>query len=304
MKNFFTKAFVCAGILASTLALSSVATFAATYTYGAKDTSVEGTISWDFTTNTPSSNDEVTEASDVQDILITATGTKTQFTSSNGLSMKGTTIKVPVPAGSISGLITTTGIGNNRYLYLATSGSARYLDGYCTTLSYSSSDVQDGYLTFVAHTDEVKLKTITVTNKTEVAVSSATTSKVYDLTSGLTAGDNNNGLYAFEAMSYGSDNYIAGSNNPTIESNGVANAGTAIKFTAGTDGTLTIVWKQSSSNSKYGRCVEVLNGLATQKYNVACSESDETATISVKSGGTYYFYGYGGTKNQNKKHSL
>ena len=45
MKNFLTKAFVCAGVLASALALSSVAVFAATYTPNSKDfTSTDGVV--------------------------------------------------------------------------------------------------------------------------------------------------------------------------------------------------------------------------------------------------------------------
>ena len=157
------------------------------------------------------------------------------------------------------------------------------------TLGETELNVNDNTTSFNVDGDN----TLTVTY---AKLSKATESITYDLSGGLKAGDNGNGLYALEDMKCDSEGYVAGSSNPTLPDGMIPTAGAAIKIVPDTDGILLITYKQGKSSSKSGRCVESSASGAKQVYDKKFTDNDEIAQIAVTAGNEYYFYAYGGSK--------
>ena len=127
------------------------------------------------------------------------------------------------------------------------------------------------------------------------------TSKTYvwDLSKGLTKGDNGNGLYALENMNVQNDGTIQGLENPSYTTGKIptgpngSEEGAILKLMAKTAGQWKITWKTGSGKTVYG-VKETGPDATTEIYKHATTADEEdTYVFNVDANETYYFFGTG-----------
>lgn len=173
MKNIFTKAFVCAGVIASAMALSSVAVFAATdYDYGTVDVSSDlKTKTWEFKSNYPKSNVELKDKDTINGLTMVSAGSSARMRTDSFMPRKSV-FTVPVPASS-EGTITIVGQGNatDRIVSFTDKGKTVELidaDGnkYSTSgalATFTSDATANGVLQLTVNDKDYKMMKIEVT---------------------------------------------------------------------------------------------------------------------------------------------
>ena len=201
MKNFFTKAIVAAGVMASAMVLSSVCAFATDYTsstltglsYSVETNGTTKTTTWEFAGN--SDKTAINAGDTLEGILVTGTGTKS-FSTDNKFSVsKDMGFSVPVDENSQGGTIAITATGSNadRYLILnyedGGDNSGKKIVPYTkaeNTLNFTTSDISEDYLKFTNNPKggDYKISKIVLTETVGVATTSEYTVSVKDVFSG------------------------------------------------------------------------------------------------------------------------
>lgn len=159
--------------------------------------------------------------------------------------------------------------------------------------SYSLSDADDNGSVDI-------LDVIYIANKINAEPETEATTYVLDLTNGLSAGTDYNGISVLENMSYKSntitlnDNtysgYVAGSSNPSL-SNGIPTSGAVFKFTPTVSCNLKLVFKLNNNKTFYFLSA---NGTEIEAYkNGTGSNAFYEKTYSLTAGEIYYAYASG-----------
>ena len=301
-KSFFSKAIVAVGVMASALALSSVAVFAADYgevnlsvetavnatydnasvsatTWSASGSNKTRTVTW----STPKAKTGVSDL-DGNTLLGLAfaksSGAAPKYDSSNALKLNNAnTISVPVTSGA-SGTITVTGNGNQatRYLYLNNnSNKSIAMNGNGASLEYASTDITNGYLIFTVNDSENKgykilgiTLTETVSGSTEPAVSLNSQEETITVGEEVTLTANS---YNFTSPVY---SWSTGTAIASVTPNSTDSTKAVVRgLTAGTlDVTVTVTEENDSTISKTSTCtVTVVEPIAVSEVNVSLADS-------------------------------
>ena len=171
-KSFFTKAIVAVGVMASAMALSSIAVFAdaTVYEYGKSTVSTDlKTKTWDFTTNMPSQNITYATGDTIQGIVLTQDTNKSGRIRTDSFMPKNGQFALPVPSGSAGNItIVCLSAGADRTATFTDGNNSKSIAAVQSknggaSAEFTSSAISNGYINFTVTNNDYKIASIAVT---------------------------------------------------------------------------------------------------------------------------------------------